>query len=262
MGDQGTILQTDDRGLTWSVITDDVIRSLGTNSLKNGRRLSEISLRAVKHHKIDKEVQILGGGTRVALMAIVVGDDNSILRYDPCAIESDGICFEQSFRWIDMSTAYFEDYYGDLYDVHFFDPTVPSRSDDKVPPLAFAVGRFKGKDGSNAYPYTQLNSLYGQLVIYRLTAHGQKQPQNSPHGWNKKTATHICFDPEYAYGCWALVMPPWTEGDYLQGFSQNTPPPACCISSIARCYFPEDFLNCYPWPSALAVRLSQPNPSK
>ena len=36
VGDRGTILQTDDRGLTWREITNDVISSLGTNSLKNG----------------------------------------------------------------------------------------------------------------------------------------------------------------------------------------------------------------------------------
>ena len=56
VGDKGTILQTGDRGLTWTSITDEVIRSLDADSLKNGRRLTEISLRAVKHHKIDKEV--------------------------------------------------------------------------------------------------------------------------------------------------------------------------------------------------------------
>ena len=46
VGDSGTVLQTDDRGQTWREITNDVISSLGTNSLKNGRRLTEVSLRA------------------------------------------------------------------------------------------------------------------------------------------------------------------------------------------------------------------------
>jgi len=41
-----------------------------------------------------------------------VGDFHSILRYDPCAIVSEGVCYEQSFKWIDMSTSYFEDYHG------------------------------------------------------------------------------------------------------------------------------------------------------
>ena len=48
MGDEGTILQTDDRGETWREITQDVISSLGTNSLKNGKRLTEVSLCAPK----------------------------------------------------------------------------------------------------------------------------------------------------------------------------------------------------------------------
>ena len=47
VGDEGTILQTDDRGETWREITNDVISSLGTNSLKNGKRLTEVRLRAV-----------------------------------------------------------------------------------------------------------------------------------------------------------------------------------------------------------------------
>ena len=83
VGDSGTVLQTDDRGQTWREITNDVISSLGTNSLKNGRRLTEVSLRAVAHHKLDKQVQILSGGTTVARMVMVVGDYHSILRYDP-----------------------------------------------------------------------------------------------------------------------------------------------------------------------------------
>lgn len=252
VGDKGTILQTGDRGLTWTSITDEVIRSLDADSLKNGRRLTEISLRAVKHHKIDKEVQVSGGGTKRALMVIIVGDDNSILRYDPCAKENAGGCFEQSGEWIDMSTLEFEDFYGDLYDVHLFDPTVPSRGDE-LPPLAFAVGRFRGKDGPNAYAYSQLNSLHGQLVLYRLTAHGQKQPQNSPHGWDQKS-THTCIDAKYSYGCWTLVTPPWTEGAYLVGFSQNSENlPDCCVASAIRCSYPEDFMNCYPWPEPLKV---------
>ena len=94
------------------------------------------------------------------------------------------------------------------------------------------------------------------MVVLRLTVHGAKQPQNSPHGWDRKTGTHECFDADYAYGCWAIVTPPWTEGDYLEGFSQNTKPedlPECCDSSTVRCYFPEDFLNCYPWPAELGI---------
>ena len=48
------------------------------------------------------------------------------------------------------------------------------------------------------------------MVVLRLTVHGAKQPQNSPHGWDRKTGTHECFDADYAYGCWAIVTPPWT----------------------------------------------------
>ena len=39
-------------------------------------------------------------------------------RYDPCAVVSDGVCYEQSFKWIDMSISYFEEFYGDLYASH------------------------------------------------------------------------------------------------------------------------------------------------
>lgn len=305
MGDAGTILQTDDRGHTWTDITNDVIRyacssgsfafacmvahtnrfctmysiccsharerghrrlctrtcirlcgcsSLGTNSLRNGRRLNEVSLRAVKHHKTDATVKLANGQAKPAREVLIVGDDTTILRYDPCAVLSLGECYEASYKWIDMSISFFEDFYGDLYDLHFFDPTVPTIQNNQRPPIAFAVGDFKGRDG-NTYAYTRLNQDFGQMVVLRLTAHGQTQPQNSPHGWTSKVATHTCNDVDYSYGCWALVTPPWTEGsDYEIGFTQNSEDlPPCCTSSTVRCYFPEDFLNCYPWPAELAV---------
>ena len=77
---------------------------------------------------------------------------------------------------------------------------------------------------------------YGQMVVLRLTAHGQKQPQNSPHGWASRSA-HTCNDADYAYGCWTIVTPPWTEGsDYEVGFTQNSEDlPPCCTSSTVRC---------------------------
>jgi hypothetical protein len=31
------------------------------------------------------------------------------------------------------------------------------------------------------------------MVVLRLTVHGAVQPQNSPHGWERKTGTHTCF---------------------------------------------------------------------
>ena len=98
------------------------------------------------------------------------------------------------------------------------------------------------------------------MVVLRLTAHGQTQPQNSPHGWSAKTATHTCFDAEHEYGCWTIVTPPWTEGNnYETGFTQNSVDlPPCCTSSTVRCYFPEDFINCYPWPAEVAVRGDAP----
>ena len=231
-----------------------MIRSLGTNLLLNGRRLNTITLRSVKHHKTGQQVQPLGGigEIRPAIRVLVVGDENTILRYEPCAVTSgaEQTCYGQSFRWIDMSISYYEDYYGDLYDVHFFDP-VQSTQNPK-PPLAYAIGKFRGRDGS-AFAYSRLNSQYGQLVVLRLTAHGQVQPQNSPHGWVSR-ASHTCIDAN-SYGCWTIVTPGWTEGlTYEQGFDQNTDdPPTCCSS--ARCYYPEDFISCFPWPSgALAVR--------
>ena len=229
--------------------------SLGTNSLRNGRRLNEVNLRAVKHHITDDTVRMGNGQTKPAREVLIVGDHSTILRYDPCAVLSLGECYDASYKWIDMSISYFEDFYGDLYDVHFFDPTVPTRTDSSRPPLAFAVGDFQGRDG-NTYSYTRLNQEFGQMVVLRLTAHGQPQPQNSPHGWIQKVATHTCNDADYQYGCWAIVTPPWTEGsDYEIGFTQNSQDlPPCCSSSTVRCYFPEDFLNCYPWPRDLAVR--------
>ena len=115
------------------------------------------------------------------------------------------------------------------------------------------MGDFKGKAGF-AYDYQALNLEHGQMVVLRLTAHGQPQPENSPHGWQQKTATHTCNDPDWQYGCWTLVTPPWTEGEFLTGFSQNTEVlPTCCTTSTIRCGYPEDFLNCYPWPAELAV---------
>ena len=231
-----------------------MISSLGTNLLLNGRRLNTITLRSVKHHRTGQQVQPLGGigVSRPAIRVLVVGDENTILRYEPCAVTSgaEQTCYGQSFRWIDMSISYYEDYYGDLYDVHFFNPVQPTQN--PKPPLAYAVGKFRGRDGS-AFAYTRLNSQYGQLVVLRLTAHGQVQPQNSPHGWSSR-ASHTCIDAN-GYGCWTIVTPGWTEGlTYEQGFDQNTDdPPTCC--STARCYYPEDFISCFPWPSgALAVR--------
>lgn len=258
MGDAGTILKTQDRGQSWEDISNDVISSLGTNLLRNGRRLNTVTLRSVKHFMTGDQVQILGGGGfSPARMVMIVGDFNTILRYDPCAITSEGVCFEQSFKWIDMSISFFEDFYGDLYDVFLFDPTVQQRVDAQTAPLAFAVGNFYGKDG-NTYSFTRLNEEFGQMVVLRLTAHGKEQPQNSPHGWAQKTSTHTCFDAEYSYGCWTIVTPPFTEGNnYLTGFTQNSAElPDCCTSSTVRCYFPEDFISCYPWPPDLAVRIA------
>jgi hypothetical protein len=231
--------------------------SLGTNSLKNGKRLNEVNLRSVKHHTTNDIVKLANGQTKTARAVIIVGDHSTILRYDPCAVMSLGECYEASYKWIDMSLSYFEDYYGDLHDVYFFDPKVDVVTNNQRPPLAFAVGDFKGKDG-NTYAYTRLNEEFGQMMVLRLTAHGQVQPQNSPHGWAQKTTTHTCNDADYSYGCWTIVAPPWTEGNYEIGFTQNAEPgetlPQCCQSSTVRCYFPEDFVSCYPWPSALAVR--------
>ena len=260
MGDAGTILQTLDRGQTWQEITNEVITSLGTNSLANGRRLNEVSLHAVRHFRLEQEVLAVDGTPLEARMVLIVGDDSSILRYDPCAVMSEGQCFQQSGKWIDMSISNYEDFYGHLYDVHLFDPTTPTRTDSQRPPLAFAVGKFIGRDGIN-YPYTQLNAPYGQMVVLRLTAHGQKQPQNSPHGWATRS-THTCNDPN-EYGCWTMVTPPWTEGqDFEVGFSQNQASsdelPTCCTASSVRCVFPEDFLSCYPWPEELAVKPYKP----
>ena len=101
---------------------------------------------------------------------------------------------------------------------------------------------------------------------------------------------------DYAFGCWTIVTPPWTENEYLEAFSQqssdalpecctastvraplafprallgacalrlgaytpilwvHTPPPCPNVRRQVRCYFPEDFVNCYPWPAELAVR--------
>ena len=101
---------------------------------------------------------------------------------------------------------------------------------------------------------------------------------------------------DYAFGCWTIVTPPWTENEYLEAFSQQSSDalPECCTASTVRaplafpallgactpllgahtrlplgaytpppwpnvrrqvrCYFPEDFVNCYPWPAELAVR--------
>ena len=229
-------------------------RSLGTNSLRNGRRLNEVNLRAVKHHITDEVVRMGNGQTKPARAVLIVGDHSTILRYDPCAVLSAGECYDASYKWIDMSLSYFEDFYGDLYDVHFFNPTVPTRTDQTAPPLAFAVGDFQGRDG-NTYSYTRLNQEFGQMVVLRLTAHGQPQPQNSPYGWAQRVQSHTCNDADYSYGCWTIVTPPWTEGsDYETGFTQNSQDlPPCCTSSTVRCYFPEDFILCYPWPASLAV---------
>ena len=82
------------------------------------------------------------------------------------------------------------------------------------------------------------------MVVLRLTAHGQYQPQNSPHGWAQKAATYECNDVNWQYGCWTIVTPPWTDGsDYETGFTQNSEDlPPCCTTSTVRCYFPDDFL--------------------
>ena len=94
------------------------------------------------------------------------------------------------------------------------------------------------------------------MVVLRLTAHGQYQPQNSPHGWAQKAATYECNDVNWQYGCWTIVTPPWTDGsDYETGFTQNSEDlPPCCTTSTVRCYFPDDFLNCFPWPQEYAVK--------
>ena len=212
-----------------------------------------VTLRAVKHHRTGQTIEPLGGTAfgqlKPAFAVLIVGDDNTILRYDACYVISDGSCYEQSFKWIDMSTSNSEDYYGDLYDVFFFDPTASVRS--PKPPLAYAVGRFKGKDG--AYSYTRLNKEFGQLAILRLTAHGEVQPQNSPHGWSAKNS-YTCNDPDQ-YGCWVFVTPAWSDGlNFETGFTQNSADlPPCCTTSTVRCLYPDDFLNCHPWPSEYAV---------
>ena len=124
VGDSGTIIRTDDRGYTWSDETNNVIQKLGTNMLRNGKRLDEVNLRAVKHSFTNDVIEPTQDGTVPKARAVmVVGDYSTILRYDPCAvITADGKCYQQvSDRWIDMSLSYYEDFYGDLYDVHMFD---------------------------------------------------------------------------------------------------------------------------------------------
>tara|TARA_B110001452_G_scaffold41633_1_gene31964 strand:+ start:522 stop:872 length:351 start_codon:yes stop_codon:yes gene_type:complete len=108
------------------------------------------------------------------------------------------------------------DYYGHLYDLHLFDPLV---SNGNKAPIAYAVGQYTGKDG-NTFGYTRLNNEFGQLVVLRLTPHGQTQPQNSPHGWERKTATHTCFDP-------GALPPPPSAASYV--------PRPSCARCCARC---------------------------
>ena len=91
------------------------------------------------------------------------------------------------------SPAEFENFYGDLYDVHFFEPRQGAYNRNPKPPLAFAVGRYTGKEGTS---FARLNDEWGQMVVLRLTAHGENQPQNSPHGWELKD-THVCDDINY-----------------------------------------------------------------
>ena len=111
-------------------------------------------------------------------------------------MKSDDVCYVQSSeKWIDMSPspAEYENFYGDLYDVHFFEPRQGAYNRNPKPPLAFAVGRYTGKEGTN---FARLNDEWGQMVVLRLTAHGENQPQNSPHGWELKD-THVCDDINY-----------------------------------------------------------------
>ena len=111
-------------------------------------------------------------------------------------MKSDDVCYVQSSeKWIDMSPspAEYENFYGDLYDVHFFEPRQGAYNRNPKPPLAFAVGRYTGKEGTS---FARLNDEWGQMVVLRLTAHGENQPQNSPHGWELKD-THVCDDINY-----------------------------------------------------------------
>jgi len=39
-------------------------------------------------------------------------------------------------------------------------------------------------------------------------------PYISPRSPLHLAGTHECFDADYAYGCWAIVTPPWTARDY------------------------------------------------
>ena len=167
-------------------------------------------------------------------------------RYDACAVKSDDVCYVQSSeKWIDMSPspAEYENFYGDLYDVHFFEPRQGAYNRNPKPPLAFAVGRYTGKEGTS---YARLNDEWGQMVVLRLTAHGENQPQNSPHGWDggharlrrhqlpgayPPAALHHLLAPTPTtspppppqYGCWTIVTPPWTDAstDFETGFDQN-----------------------------------------
>ena len=53
-------------------------------------------------------------------------------------------------------------------------PRVPALVQGELVQLApFAVGKFQGKSG--LFDYTVLDQEYGQMVVLRLTAHGQKQ---------------------------------------------------------------------------------------
>ena len=57
----------------------------------------------------------------------------------------------QSFKWIDMSTSFFEDFYGHLYDVYLFDPLV---SNNQKAPLACnpTCWRLQTLCGSGCHP--------------------------------------------------------------------------------------------------------------
>ena len=108
------------------------------------RRLAEVSLRSVKHHLTGEEVLALGTSAQeYQLSARIIAETRLIVRetrrpppcptstphrdcrYDACAVKSDDVCYVQSSeKWIDMSPspAEYENFYGDLYDVHFFEP--------------------------------------------------------------------------------------------------------------------------------------------
>ena len=52
------------------------------------------------------------------------------------------------------------------------------------------------------------------------------------------------------------MTPPWTDAstDFETGFDQNDAEKLeCCVESTVRCYYPEDYVNCYPWPEEYAV---------